>query len=75
MILFPKSKVFFYILILFFLGLNKVQSDLFSKKVYPVFRENCFDCHGPDKRKGGLRLDRKREAMLGGDTLGHEVGQ
>ena len=68
MILFPKSKVFFYILILFFLGLNKVQSDLFSKKVYPVFRENCFDCHGPDKRKGGLRLDRKREAMLGGDT-------
>ena len=44
------------------------QGDLFSEKVYPVLRENCFDCHGPDKRKGGLRLDRQREAMLGGDS-------
>ncbi len=53
---------------LLFLCLNKGRSDLFSETVYPVLRKNCFDCHGPDKRKGGLRLDRKREAMLGGDT-------
>ena len=44
------------------------QADLFSDSIYPVLRENCFDCHGPDKRKGGLRLDRQREAMLGGDS-------
>ena len=44
------------------------QADLFTDSVYPVLRENCFDCHGPDKRKGGLRLDRQREAMLGGDS-------
>ncbi|MCH2608201.1 MAG: hypothetical protein MKZ92_06675, partial [Pedosphaera sp.] len=44
------------------------QADLFTNTVYPVLRENCFDCHGPDKRKGGLRLDRQREAMLGGDS-------
>ena len=30
------------------------QADLFTDSVYPVLRENCFDCHGPDKRKGGV---------------------
>ena len=50
------------------LGPNKVRGDLFSESVYPILRQNCFECHGPDKRKGGLRLDRKREAMLGGDS-------
>ena len=64
----PKSKVFFCVFVVLFLGLNKVRSDLFSETVYPVLRENCFNCHGPNKRKGGLRLDRRREAMLGGDT-------
>jgi len=44
------------------------QADLFSDMVYPVLHKNCFDCHGPDKRKGGLRLDRQREAMLGSDS-------
>ena len=44
------------------------QADLFTDTVYPVLHKNCFDCHGPDKRKGGLRLDRQREAMLGGDS-------
>ena len=29
--------------------------------------EACFGCHGPDKQKGGLRLDRKAEALEGGD--------
>ena len=68
MILIPKAKAFFCFFVLLFLCLNKGRSDLFSETVYPVLRENCFDCHGPDKRKGGLRLDRRREAMLGGDT-------
>ena len=67
-ILIPKSKVFFFLFLLVLLGPNKVRGDLFSESVYPVLRQNCFECHGPDKRKGGLRLDRKREAMLGGDS-------
>ena len=44
------------------------QADLFTDTVYPVLHKNCFDCHGPDKHRGGLRLDRQREAMLGGDS-------
>ena len=68
MILISKPKVFYYLFILLFLGCYTCLGDIFSEKVYPAFRQNCFDCHGPDKRKGGLRLDRQREAMLGGDN-------
>ena len=40
----------------------------FQKEVRPVLEENCFQCHGPDKQKGGLRLDRKAEMLNGGDS-------
>ncbi len=29
----------------------------FSKDVYPVLQRACFECHGPEKHKGNLRLD------------------
>jgi ankyrin repeat protein len=29
----------------------------------PLFRDNCIDCHGPSKQKGGMRLDRKSSVM------------
>ncbi len=29
----------------------------FEKKVRPVLVEKCVSCHGPDKQKGGLRVD------------------
>src|SRR5438874_2099508 len=33
----------------------------FSRDIQPIFSENCYACHGPDKdkRKAGLRLDLK----------------
>jgi mono/diheme cytochrome c family protein len=40
----------------------------FEKEVRPVLEESCFKCHGPDKQKGGLRLDRKADMMSGGDS-------
>lgn len=34
----------------------------FARDIQPVLRENCLECHGPTKQKGGLRLDRKSSA-------------
>ena len=39
----------------------------FESKVRPVLAENCFNCHGPKKQRGGLRLDARAPALAGGD--------
>ncbi|HZZ81831.1 MAG TPA: PSD1 and planctomycete cytochrome C domain-containing protein [Gemmataceae bacterium] len=33
--------------------------DFFEVKVRPVLAKHCFECHGAQKPKGGVRLDRK----------------
>ena len=38
----------------------------FAKQVRPVFAENCYKCHGPDKQKGKLRLDSPEAMTKGG---------
>jgi ankyrin repeat protein len=35
----------------------------FATDVQPLLRENCTECHGKAKQKGGLRLDRKSSAL------------
>src|SRR6185503_12121552 len=37
----------------------------FDRDIRPIFSENCYACHGPDKdkRKAGLRLDLKEDAF------------
>jgi hypothetical protein len=40
----------------------------FTKEIQPVFSSACYECHGSEKQKGGLRLDRKQDALKGGDT-------
>jgi mono/diheme cytochrome c family protein len=40
----------------------------FIKDIQPIFTNSCFECHGPEKQKGGLRLDQKTAALKGGDT-------
>src|SRR5262245_7373987 len=44
------------------------QVEYFEKAVRPVLATNCFNCHGPDKQKGGLRLDSREALMKGGDS-------
>lgn len=31
---------------------------LYSKSIYPILQKYCLSCHGPEKSKGNLRLDR-----------------
>ena len=40
----------------------------FKRDVQPIFRANCYGCHGPTQQKNGFRLDRRKNAM-GGGTL------
>jgi uncharacterized membrane protein/mono/diheme cytochrome c family protein len=40
----------------------------YAKDIRPIFERSCVKCHGPEKRKSGLRLDQKRFAMKGGEN-------
>ena len=40
----------------------------FAGKIQPLLAARCVSCHGPDMQEGGLRLDIRRRAMIGGDT-------
>lgn len=44
----------------------------FDKQIRPLFQKYCYQCHGPDKQKNGLRLDQKDAALKGGD-LGQAI--
>ncbi|QDU23880.1 DUF1553 domain-containing protein [Urbifossiella limnaea] len=39
----------------------------FEKSVRPVLVEKCVSCHGPEKQKGGLRVDSRAALLAGGD--------
>lgn len=40
----------------------------FAKDIKPLFQESCHKCHGPSRQEAGLRLDRKDDALNGGDS-------
>ena len=40
----------------------------FARDIQPIFAERCYSCHGAEKQKSGLRLDRKTNALAGGDS-------
>jgi mono/diheme cytochrome c family protein len=39
----------------------------FERDIEPIFQRHCLECHGAQK-KGGLRLDNRREAFMPGDS-------
>jgi len=45
---------------------KKQQADL-NIQVRAILAHNCYKCHGPDKVKGELRLDRKDMVFKGGE--------
>jgi hypothetical protein len=39
----------------------------FVRDIQPIFAQNCYDCHGSEKQKSGLRLDVREAALEGGE--------
>jgi mono/diheme cytochrome c family protein len=40
----------------------------FFDSIKPLFSVHCYKCHGPEKSKGGLRLDLRDRALAAGDS-------
>ena len=40
----------------------------YADHIRPVFQQSCFNCHNPDKAKGGLDLTSYRATMAGSST-------
>ncbi len=40
----------------------------FVREVRPLLARHCYDCHGPEEAKGGLRLDQAAAARRGGES-------
>ncbi len=45
----------------------------FVRDVRPILQKRCYECHGAEKQKSGLRLDLKQAAFKGGDEHGASV--
>jgi mono/diheme cytochrome c family protein len=43
-------------------------AEFFERSVRPMLATHCFECHGPQKQRGGLRLDSRTALLAGGDT-------
>ncbi|MDP7019402.1 MAG: PSD1 and planctomycete cytochrome C domain-containing protein [Pirellulaceae bacterium] len=43
-------------------------SSKFEKEIQPIFRKHCYQCHGRDVQEAGLRLDRRADALRGGEN-------
>lgn len=44
------------------------QPSFFAHVVEPMLAASCYECHGPEKNKGGLRLDSQEALLDGGDS-------
>jgi ankyrin repeat protein len=39
----------------------------FEKDIQPILSQKCYSCHGDDVQQSGLRLDKRQNALRGGD--------
>ena len=40
----------------------------FAREIQPIFQERCMGCHGSQTQLHGFRLDRRSDALRGGDS-------
>ncbi len=53
--------------ILFLLITTRSSAVDYEKTILPILEKNCLDCHGPDKQKSKLRVDRRPSLLRGGE--------
>ena len=46
----------------------RAQAKFFETEVRPILANRCFECHGEQKQKGGLRVDQLAFLKAGGDN-------
>src|SRR5688500_1183750 len=46
---------------------SPASTSFYSARIQPIFDQSCVGCHGPEKSKGGLRLDSYAALARGGD--------
>ena len=46
----------------------RAQAKFFETEVRPILANRCFECHGAEKQKGGLRVDDISYLKAGGDN-------
>ena len=44
------------------------QTSARATEAYAIMRRSCFECHGPARQEGGLRLDSNEAIQAGGDS-------
>lgn len=47
---------------------NIAALPVYPTAIQPIFDKHCVSCHGPDKSKGGLKLDTVENLLEGGDN-------
>src|SRR5256886_11284264 len=63
-----RSLFISLVCLLFCATLSAEEKVDFARDVQPIFKSACYQCHGPDKQKGKLRLDAKAIALNGGKS-------
>jgi len=48
-------------------GFTAAAAPDFEREVRPLLSAHCVKCHGPEKQKGGYRVDVKPVALTGGE--------
>lgn len=43
-------------------------AGFYDELIHPLLNNKCVSCHGPEKAKGGLRLDNKTGILAGGEN-------
>lgn len=49
-------------------GVTDEKTRFYTEKVQPILSAKCHSCHGPEKQKGGYRIDKAEFAFKGGDS-------